>query len=153
MQTRQKQGCSIPQNSSIHLHLFRSAKPTFPSPTQVRNLCSYLDKDLSMKEHISFIWKTAFPEIWRFSTICHYLTDDATQTLVVSLLLARIDYCSSLLAGLPQCWVGKLQKAHNSAACLVVRALPHVHITPILRHLHWLPVRARISYKTAMTTK
>ena len=35
------------------------------------------------------------------------------------------------------------------AAHLVVRAPPHVHITPILRHLHWLPVRARISYKTA----
>ena len=32
---------------------------------------------------------------------------------------------------------------------LVVRALPHVHITPILRRLHWLPVRARISYQTA----
>ena len=25
----------------------------------------------------------------------------------------------------------------------------HVHVTPILRHLHWLPVRAGISYKIA----
>ena len=41
------------------------------------------------------------------------------------------------------------QRVQNSAACLVVCAFPHVHITPILRHLHWLPVRARISYKTA----
>ena len=40
-------------------------------------------------------------------------------------------------------------KHQLKAARLVVRALPHVHITPILRHLHWLPVRARISYKTA----
>ena len=29
----------------------------------------------------------------------------------------------------------------NCAAYLVVRAPPHVHITPILRHLHWVPVR------------
>ena len=35
-------------------------------------------------------------------------------------------------------------RVQNSAARLVFRALPHVHITPILRHLHWLPVRARI---------
>ena len=35
------------------------------------------------------------------------------------------------------------------AARLVVRAPPHVHVTPILRHLHWLPVRAKISCKTA----
>ncbi|WP_419638839.1 hypothetical protein, partial [Thiolapillus sp.] len=115
----------------------------------VRNLGFYLDKDLSMKEHINFICKTAFLEIRRISTIRHYLTDDATKTLVVSLVLSRIDYCNSLLAGLPQSLVGKLQRVQNCAARLVVRAPPHVHITPILRHLHWLPVRARISYKTA----
>ena len=32
---------------------------------------------------------------------------------------------------------------------VVVFAPPHVHIIPILRHLHWLPVRARISDRTA----
>ena len=32
---------------------------------------------------------------------------------------------------------------------LVVRAPPHIHITPVLRHFHWFLVRARISYKTA----
>ena len=69
--------------------------------------------------------------------------------LVVSLVLWRIDCCNSLLAGLPQSLVGKLQRVQSSAARLVVRVLPHVHITPVLRHLHWLPVRARISYKTA----
>ena len=42
-----------------------------------------------------------------------------------------------------------LQRVQNCAARVVVRAPPHVHITPILRHLHWLPVRARISYNTA----
>ena len=76
-------------------------------------------------------------------------TLDATETLVVSLVLSRSDYCNFLLAGLPQSLVGKLQRVKNSTARTVVRALPHVHITPILRHLHWLPVRAQISYKTA----
>ena len=74
------------------LHLFQSVKPPFPSPTQVRNLGFYLDKDLSMKEHINCICKTAFLEIQHISTIRHYITDDATRTLVVSLLHSRIDY-------------------------------------------------------------
>ena len=60
----------------------------------------YLDKDLSMKEHINFICKTAFLEIRRISTIRHYLTDDATKTLVVSLVLSRINYCYSRLVSL-----------------------------------------------------
>ena len=101
--------------------LFNSSKPNhLPAPLlicqatisfsdSVRNLGFYLDKDLSMKEHINFICKTAFLEIRRISTIRHYLTDDATETLVVSLVLSRIDYCNSLLAGLPQPLGGKLQ--------------------------------------------
>ena len=93
--------------------------------------------------------KTAFLEILHISTIGHYLTDDATKTLVVSRILSYIDYCNSLLAGLAQSLVGKLQRVQNSAAHLVARAPPHVHITTLLRHLHWLPVRARISYQTA----
>ena len=76
----------------------------------VRNLGFYLDKDLSMKEHINFICKTAFLEIRRIGTIRHYLTDDATKTFVVSFVLSRIDYWNSLLAGLPQSLVGKLQR-------------------------------------------
>ena len=55
----------------------------------VRNLSFYLDNDLSMK-HINFICKTAFLEIRHTSTIRHYLTDDATKTLVVSLVLSRM---------------------------------------------------------------
>ena len=52
-----------------------------------------------MKGYINFVCKTAFQKIRR---IRHNLTDDATKTLVASLVLSRIDYCNSLLAGLPQ---------------------------------------------------
>ena len=55
-----------------------------------RNLSFYLDKDLSMKEHINFICKTAFLEIRCISTIRRYLTDDATKTLVVSLVTCTL---------------------------------------------------------------
>ena len=102
-----------------------------------------------MKEHINFIYKTAFLEIRRISTIRHYLTDDATKTPVVSFVLSRIDYCNSLLAGLPQSLVGKLQSVQNCAARLVVRVPTHVHVIPVLRLLHWLPVKTRISNKIA----
>ena len=61
-----------------------------------------------MKEHTNFICKTAFLQIRNIGTIRHYLTDDTTQTLLVSLVLSRIDHCNSLLAGLPQSLVGKL---------------------------------------------
>ena len=128
MQTRQ----TILFNSSKLKH--PPAPPSICQATisfsdSVRNLGSYLDKDLSMKEHISFICKTAFLEIRRTSTIRHYLTDDATKTLVVSLVHLRIDYCKSHLAGLPQSVVGKLQRVQNSMTTAGRRECsPNLHI-------------------------
>ena len=141
MQTRQKQCCSIFSKLKHPPAPLSICQATISFPYSVRNLGFYLDKDLSMKERTSFICKTAFLEIKHISTICHYLTDDATKTLVVSLMLSRIVYCNFLLAGLPQSLVGKLQSP-KLCSRLVVCAPPHIHITPVLRHLHWLPVRA-----------
>ena len=108
-----------------------------------------MDKEPSMKQHINFIYKTAFFEVRRISTIRQHLTVDATKSLVVSLVLSRIGYCNSLLAGLPLSLISKLQRVQNCAARLVVRASPNIHTTSILAQLHWLPVQARISYKIA----
>ena len=55
----------------------------------------------------------AFFELRRISTIRQYLTADATNAVVVSLLLSRIDYCNSLLAGLSLSLISKLQRVQN----------------------------------------
>jgi len=132
------------QNSKTHLHLCPTAKLLllFP-PDSVRNLGFYMDKDLSMKHHINF--KTAFFELRRITAIRLYLTVDAAKTLVLS----WIDYCNSLLVGLPLSLISKPQRVQNCAARLVVCASPNVHTTPILAQLHWLPVQIRTSYKIA----
>ena len=75
------------------------------------------------------------------------LTTQATQTLVCSLVLSRLDYCNSLLSGCPQYLLDKLQKVQNAAARLVCKAKKSDHIHPILETLHWLPVTHRIQYK------
>ena len=35
----------------------------------------------------------------------------------------------------------------NASALLVYRAPKYCHITPLLRELHWLPVRLRVDFK------
>jgi len=44
----------------------------------------------------------------------------------------------------------KLQSLQNSAACLVTGARKFDRITSVMRELHWLPVRQRIRFKTAI---
>ena len=56
------------------------------------------------------IFQSAYLELRRISSIRHVLTVDATKTLVTSLYLSRLDYCNSLLLGIPQQLIDKLQK-------------------------------------------
>jgi len=44
----------------------------------------------------------------------------------------------------------RLQAVQNAAARLITGTRGLDHIIPILRHLHWLPVRQCIEFKLAM---
>src|SRR4029434_10170286 len=79
-----------------------------------------------------------------------YLTQYATQLLVQTLVSSRLDYCNALLTGLPACVVKPLQMIQNVATCLVFNKPKRAHVTPLLIELHWLPVAARIKFKSLM---
>ena len=78
-----------------------------------------------------------------------FLSTDAAKKLAVSLILSRLDYCNSLLAGTPDNKLNKLKRIKSHAARLVLRKSRHASATALLRTLHWLPVKARIQYKIA----
>ncbi len=49
--------------------------------------------------------------------------------------------------GVNQFSLSRLQRVQNAAACFLVGKKNREHITPILVHLHCLPVKFRIEYK------
>ena len=65
---------------------------------------------------------------------------------------ARIDYCNSILYGIPDYHLNKLQRIQNAAARLVCEQSRYCHITPLLFNLHWLPVKFRIVFKILLIT-
>ena len=84
--------------------------------------------------------------------IRHYLTNEATKTLVHSFVTSRLDCNNSLLYGVPQRNLQKLQMLQNAAARLVTRAPRRCHISQILQDLHWLTVENRIKFKLLLLT-
>ena len=79
-----------------------------------------------------------------------YLSQESARTLVHAFIIGRMDYCNSLLFGLPSVHLFKLQRLQNAAARLISN-VPR-HITPVLCSLHWLPVKFRIDFKILLLT-
>ena len=118
----------------------------------VRNLGSWFDSQLTMSSHISKLCSVAFYHLYNIRRIRKYLSQEATATLVHAFITSRTDYCNSLLYGLPDNQLVKIQRVLNAAARLVCNAPRFCHITPIMRDLHWLPIRARINFKVLLLT-
>ena len=53
------------------------------------------------QKQVSKICQSANLELRRISSVRHVLTVDAAKTLVTSLVLSRLEYCNSLLSGIP----------------------------------------------------
>ena len=115
-----------------------------PLSQSARNLRFYLDETLFMDAHIKYLCHILFCQLSRIGKICSFLPTDAANKLAVSLILCRLDYCNSLLTGIPD---NKLISV--SAYKIMQPDLSSLSATSLLRTLHWLPVKARIQYKIA----
>ena len=102
-----------------------------------------------MKNQISSVCRAAFLELRRIASIRQFLSRKATAILINAFITSRLDYCNSVLAGLPSEQISRLQRVQNSSARLVMRKRRRDHITPVLKELHWLPVNYRIQFKIA----
>ena len=117
----------------------------------VQNLVINMDQHLSMVQQVTSVCGTCNYHLYRMSLIRQFLTTDATRSAIQALITSHLDYCNALLAGMPAAQLAQLQHIQNKAARLVSRTLRSSHITPVLKHLHWLPVDSRITYKIAVT--
>lgn len=67
-------------------------------------------------------------------------------------MMNSLDYCDSLLYCASKEQIAKVQCVQNAAARLLMNVGKHLHITPILYKLRWLPIQARIKFKIILFT-
>ena len=93
----------------------------------VRKLGVIFDNELSMKQEVSKICQSAYLRLCRISSIRHVLTVEATETLVTSLVLSRLDYCNPQLSEISEQLIDKLQKVQNCSARLIFKTSKCTH--------------------------
>ena len=71
----------------------------------------------------------------------------STKTLIHAFVSWHLDYCNTLLFGLPKYQLDRLQKVQNAAARVIFQIAKFDHITPALIDLHRLPVTFRVQIK------
>ena len=123
------------------------------SPTPAaRDVGVLVDSHLTLSKYVNSVCKSAFFPISNICRIRKYLDRDNCERLVHAFISSKLDSCNSLLTGLPDKDISKLQCVQNAAARLIVGAANNEHTSPILQQLHWLPVKFRIDFKILMLT-
>ena len=128
-----------------------SVRPSAPAH-KARNIGVTFDNRFLFNDHIASICKSSFYHLRNISYIRKYLSSTTTDILVHAFVSSKLDYCNSLLYGLPNYQVKKLQHVQKAGARLISLSRKHEHITPISLNLHWLPIRYRIVFKILLIT-
>ena len=102
----------------------------------VRDLGIYIDSDLIMRMHVKRTVSYCFAALRQLRQIRRSVPPATFQSLVVTLMLSRLDNGNAVLIGLLAYLVRCLQSVLNAAARLIYHMRSAYHITDALASLH-----------------
>ena len=117
--------------------------------TSVRSLGLHFDEELKHSSHINKLTSVSFNMIHNIARIHHQLDIETTKTLVQALVMSCLDYCNSMLLGISNYNIQKIQCIQNMSARIVLQLPRRSRITHHLADLHWLKIPFWIEYKIA----
>ena len=116
---------------------------TNPS-TSAKNLGVLFDSSLNFRKHISQTCRACFYHIRDLRHIRKSLSLDLAKQIAVALVSSKLVYCNSLFHNMPEKDIARLQRVQNCLARVVTNAPRFSRSVPILKRLHWLPVKCLV---------
>jgi len=83
----------------------------------VRDLGVLLDSELSLKEHVNRTASTCSYHLRRLRQLKRHVNIEVMKRLISAFVFSQLDYCNSILSGLPLSTIAPLQRVQNAAAC------------------------------------
>ena len=124
---------------------------TYPAKS-ARNLGVIFDKHFNFRWHISAICNSCIYHIRYLRRIRRHLDLESAKLLANALVSSRLDYCNSVFSGIAETDLTKLRCILNRLSRVVAKSPPFTRSVPLLRSLHWLPVKYRVHFKICLLT-
>ena len=131
------------QLSKVSFNTITVCDETITLVPTVRNLGVHLDQELKMTVHVSHIVKSAYFHISKLRSVRRYLSRKSMKTLVQCFVITRLDFCNSILYGISEELLDKLQRVQNAAARLVYGLRKDDHVSCVPKELHSTPYRVQ----------
>ena len=91
------------------------------SSDKARNLGVIFDSFMNLEPHITQVCRVAYMHLSNVRKIRNMLTDEAASQLIHAFITSRIDYCNSILYGMPDSILSDLQRIQNTAARILTK--------------------------------
>jgi len=127
---------STRRQHQIPSHAIRIGSTAVQPTSAVRDLGIMLDAEVTMSMHVSAVVKARFAALRRILNMRRSIPCRALLTLIQALVVNKVDYCNSVLAGVSDTLLRWLQSVLNAAVWLVFSARKSEHITPLVCELH-----------------
>ena len=102
---------------------------------------------LELKDHVSKVVQSAWVGVRKVGHLRKFLNPLSSEKLVHAFITSHLDYCNSLLSGLPDKDISRLQRIQNVSARIIKCAKRSDSTSRLLQDLHWLPVHLRVKFK------
>lgn len=113
----------------------------------IRSLGAAVDGALNFDTFVSQTVRYCNLQIRALRHIRHLLDESDSVAIARALVLSKLDYCNAILYGTSEHNLNRLQCTENFLARVVTRSPCRTPHLPLLKSLHWLPIRQRIEYK------
>ena len=113
----------------------------------VRNLGILLDTKLTFKDQISNVCRAGYYKLRCIGRNRNFLSQSLCTSIVLTLVVSKINFCCTLYKGLPKSQLCRLQKLQNACVRLIFRLRKYTHVTSYYTKLGWLKVEQFIKYR------
>ena len=116
----------------------------------VKDLGVTFDSSLTFQEHIVKTVSSCCSSLAQINRVKHVFDRSTLITIINTLVFSKSFYCSSVWSSAAATNLLKLQAVQNFAARIICGSRKFDHVTPLLKELHWLPIKSQLYFRDAV---